>query len=165
MSKRSKSKRGKVYKYVSNIDCCLQTNLLNREFNDEWLSVSNTGEICCKGTHGEGYAWDGCSPKFNFLHFIWGTPDGKLDYNTEKPYTYYASMIHDVIYQYKDKIDISRKEADIIFKEILHDAGFLWWWVYYIGVRIGGGFYGKWKRKKRKTQKKISINNPSWLLN
>ena len=93
--------------------------------------------------------------------YIWGTPDGMLDYRTEKPITYYASMVHDILYQYKSEVDFSRKEVDILFRIILKESKFMWWWLYYIAVRIGGGFYGKWKTKL--TQGNFVIKKYSWL--
>ncbi len=120
--KRSTEFPPKVYKFVHEKDVWIKTNLTNRKFEIDkngWLMVEDDGTITVKGSNPGGYAWDGCSPKWNCLHITWGTPDGKLDYNTEKPMTYYASMIHDAIYQYKDTVNISRKEADILFKLIL----------------------------------------------
>lgn len=161
MGKRSGSIANKVYKYVYTKDVSLQTNLIGRAFENDWLQVDPDGKIIVKGSFKDGYAWDGCSPKWHCLHLLWGTPDGKLDYRTEKPISYFASMVHDVIYQFKEDVDISRKEADVIFKLTLKEAGFMWCWLYYFGVRIGGTFYGKWKRKK--SQKKIEISEFSCL--
>lgn len=161
--KRSASIANKVYRFVHDRDVWICTNILDRDFENELLRVAPDGRITVKGSSKKGYAWDGCSPKGYFLHFIWGTPDGKMDYRTEKPITYYASMIHDVIYQFKSEVNISRKEADMLFKCILRESGFMWWWFYLMGVRIGGGFFGKWKRKK--SQSRIVIKESSWLLN
>ena len=47
------------------------------------------------------YTWDGCTPKFSILDiFVIGTPDGIKNINTGKPKTYFASLVHDVLYQY-----------------------------------------------------------------
>ena len=86
------------------------------------MTVGKDGVITVHGSRGDGYAWDGCSPKASWIDLLWGTPDGRLDDRTEKPITYYASMVHDVLYQYKHKILISRKEADILFRIILKKA-------------------------------------------
>ena len=51
----------------------------------------------------KGYAWDGCSPKFQILDLIFGTHDGAISENTGKAVTYYASMVHDVLYQFHDE--------------------------------------------------------------
>src|SRR5687767_14262930 len=101
---RSSSDRNKVYKYVHTEDVHIKTNLTGLTFDNEWLSINKKGWITVKCSNKRGYAWDGCSPKVNFLDFLWGTPDGKLDYRTEKSITYYASMIHDVLYQYKKEV-------------------------------------------------------------
>ena len=161
--KRSDTIANKVYKYVHEEDVWILTNLTGRDFENNWLKIENNGKIIVKGSFSNGYAWDGCSPKWHFVHLIWGTPDGMLDYRTEKPITYYASMIHDVVYQFKKEVDISRKEVDILFKLNLKESKFLWWRVYSIGVKIGGGFYGKWKRKRKDSQNSITIIESSWL--
>lgn len=161
MGKRSSSIANKIYIFVHHNDEWIETNIKGREFNNSWANFDQEGRITLKGSNADGYAWDGCSPKWNCLHLLHGTPDGKLDLHTEKRITYFGSMIHDVLYQFKDEIDISRKEADIIFKQILKQAGFMWWWLYYAGVRVGGAFYGKWRRKN--SMKGIMIRNCSWL--
>lgn len=159
--KRSKSIRNKVYKFVHHHDVVIYTNLTNREFNSPWLQIDKLGRIIVKGTNKDGYAWDGCSPKINFLDFIIGTPDGRFDFQTEQPITYYASLIHDALYQYKSKVPISRREADILFRIILKRARFKWAYLYYFFVRLFGGFYGKWNYKK--AQDEVKIEQYSWL--
>ena len=96
---RSGSKPGKVYKYVHFEDVYIKTNLEGLYFRAEWLEIDNDGKITVKGSNPGGYAWDGCSPKWDFIDLIFGTPDGRLDYNTDKQITYYASLIHDALYQ------------------------------------------------------------------
>lgn len=160
--RKSSSIANKVYKFVHEEDVWIYTNILDRNFENELLRIDPDGRITVKGNSKNGYAWDGCSPKCHFLHFVWGTPDGKLDYRTEKAITYYASMIHDAIYQFKKEVDISRKEADMLFKCILIESGFMWRRAYVIGVRIGGRFFGKWK--KENSQSGIKIKESSWLL-
>lgn len=158
---RSSSVRNKVYKFVHKEDMWIETNITGRTYdNNPRLVVEESGKITVKCSYKMGYAWDGCSPKGNFLHFTWGTPDGKLNYATEKPITYFASMFHDALYQFKKDGCISRKEADVIFKILLKDAGFMWWPVYYVAVRIFGIFYGNWNRKTSKFG--IRITKCSW---
>jgi hypothetical protein len=140
----------------------VKTNLFGRSYQSEWLDIDPDGLITVKGGKGAGYAWDGCSPKVNFLHLIWGTPDGKLDYGTERPMTYYASMIHDAMYQYKKGIPLSRMEADALFTRMLRDAKFMWWWLYGLAVIVGGRFYGGWKTTTS-TDLPIAIESCSWL--
>ena len=157
---RSSSIRNKVYKFVHKEDEWITTNITDRQFSNKRLLIEKSGKITIICSYGNGYAWDGCSPKCNFLHFTWGTPDGKLDYSTEKPMTYYASMFHDALYQFKKEGCISRKEADIIFKLLLKKAGFMWWPLYFGAVRVFGVFYGKWNRRTSKFG--IRISPCSW---
>jgi hypothetical protein len=79
------------------------------------------------------------APKFIILDLLLGTPDGQLDYGTEKPITYYASMTHEMLYQFKREVPLSRKDCDRLFYLILKDAGFLWSGVYYFFVRVFNG--------------------------
>jgi hypothetical protein len=159
----SKKFPAKVYKFVHFEDVYIKTNLIDRPFykKNEWLEIKEDGTIIVKAGNRGGYAWDGCSPKWNFIDLIFGTPDGIFDYNTDKQITYYASMIHDALYQYKASIAVSRKEVDVIFKLNLQKSGFLLWRIYYLAVRLFGGFFGKWRT--RKSQKQITITRFSWL--
>ncbi|MCH7535221.1 MAG: DUF1353 domain-containing protein, partial [Bacteroidetes bacterium] len=136
--------------------------LKGRTCDFNWLSISENGDIRVKGSNGKGYAWDGCTPKKNLFHLTLGTPDGKLYKFGEKdyhPYAYYASMIHDVIYQYRKCVPVTRKEADLIFYKLLKDRGFMWARVYYISVRLFGG-RRNWKYKSAK-QIEADMNNNS----
>ena len=146
-------KNEKVWKFVHQKNFKYKTDVLKgREFDSEWLSISQKGKITVKGKNGDGYAWDGCTPKVNKFDITWGNFDGKLirfkprDY---KPMTYYASMIHDVLYQYKSEAPVTRKEADIIFKDMLEEVKFKWRRLFYLGVRWFGGSrkFGEWKHK------------------
>jgi len=136
------------------------TNLTHCSFENDRLVVEPSGKITVKCSFDNGYAWDGCTPKWNFLHFTCGTRDGKLDYNTEKPMTYYASMFHDALYQHKKEVCISRKETDQIFKHLMKRNKFMWSNVYYVAVRLFGGFCGSWKHKTSKNS--IKISDPTW---
>ena len=153
-----------VWKFVHHEDYTYNSKILQNRFCDfNWLSISKNGDIKVKGSYKKGYAWDGCTPKKNLLHITWGNFDGRLkrfgkgDY---KPYTYYASMIHDILYQYKRCAPITRLEADRILYIMLKDSGFMWAWAYYIGVRLLGWWFSGWKYK---TSKKIEheMNNKS----
>ena len=45
---------------------------------------------------------------------------GKLDFETARPMTYYASLYHDAIYQFKSEgVPFTRKEADYIFRLLM----------------------------------------------
>ena len=149
-----KTGKHKIWKFVHHEDYTYTTNLLqNRTCDFKWLSISDNGTITVKGSHENGYAWDGCTPKMNLLHITWGNFDGKLKRFSKgnyKPYTYYASMIHDVLYQYKRCAPVTRKEADRIFYIMLKESGFMWARSFYIGVRLFGWWFSGWKYKSKK---------------
>lgn len=83
-----------------------------------------------------GYAWNGCTPRLSVADlFTFGTPNGIIDYKTGKPKAYYASLVHDAIYQYHV---IDRKDADNMFKSMLKESDFMPANVYYRAVRMFG---------------------------
>ena len=51
-----------------------------------------------------GYAWDGCTPKFAVFDIAIGVPDGIPNKVTKKPKAYYASLLHDVLYQFLEPV-------------------------------------------------------------
>ncbi|WP_394972575.1 hypothetical protein [uncultured Croceitalea sp.] len=110
----------------------------------------------------EGYfAWDGCTPKKEILDLLIGTPDGKMDFGTEEPITYYASFVHDILYKYKAEIPLSRKTVDDLFFLILKRSEFKLAGIYHFGVRTFGGIlFGAWKTKTK--VKNLQISNVSW---
>lgn len=152
-----------IYKFTHHQEDWIQTNLTKKDFENRWLKIESNGRITLKGAQEHGYAWDGCSPKWKISGKIFGTPDGRIDPKTKKPITYYASMFHDAIYQYKNAqtMKISRKEADLIFLIMLKKAKFRFWRIYYLGVRIGGGFYGKWRTTS--SQLPVEVSEYSWI--
>lgn len=163
LGKRSSSKP-KVYKFVHRLDEYLQTNIKGIAYTNEngWLAIDKEGRIYLNTSCYDGYAWDGCTPKYEFFDFLIGTPDGKLDYGTEKPITYFASMTHDLLYQFKSEIPLSRKTVDRLFYLILKDSGFKWSGLYYFFVRIFGGIiFPGWKTKEK--IKDIMILECSWV--
>ena len=70
-------------------------------------------------------------------------------------------MIHDVLYQFKKEVPVSRMEADLLFIKILRKAGFMWWWLYGFAVIVGGRFYGGWTATKSRSES-IVIRTCSW---
>jgi len=125
---------------------CGRKFLENIEFYDKkgklWLEIKNNGDIIVK----KDYSWDGCTPKFNILDlFIIGTPDGVINIRTGKPKTYYASLIHDALYQFIDdeRMLFNRKDIDDFFYSILKEEKFILAPIYYIIVRITAGFWRK----------------------
>jgi len=111
--------------------------IIDKPYISEWLEISKSGQIKVKANE-YGYAWDGCTPKWSFLNLIIiGTPDGHIDYRTMKPYTYYASLVHDALYQYLDTVPISKNKIDLLFLEMLGD--FKLRYIYYFAVKYFGG--------------------------
>jgi hypothetical protein len=96
------------------------------------------------------YAWDGCTPKFFLFDIVIGTPDGIPNKITKKPKAYYASLLHDVLYQFLDAgLPLSRKKADQVFLNIMTRDQFAPRKIYYAVVRILGGMVRhitRWKR-------------------
>ena len=105
-------------------------------FESKWLHISQDGVITVKANE-SGYAWDGCTPKWSFLNVaIVGVPDGHIDHRTMKPFTYYASLVHDALYQYLDTVPISKAEIDLLFLRMLGD--FKLAKIYYLCVKHFG---------------------------
>lgn len=126
-----------IYKFTLEKDTEIMTELKGHNFVCEWFRLFEGGKIIIK----KGYSWDGCSPKVKIFGKIIGTWDGKNNS------TYYASMLHDVLYQYKREIPFSRLEVDKQFKKDLEKINFKYTNIYYFFVRKFGGMYGKWKIK------------------
>ncbi len=85
-------------------------------FANDWLSISD-GKISIQS----GYAWDGCSPKCDlFGLFTIGTPDGTLRFG--KPWTYHASLVHDVLCQFRHDITLSKQQVTQIFNDQLAEC-------------------------------------------
>lgn len=110
---------------------------LTESFESQWLDISTSGTITVKAND-NGYAWDGCTPKWSFLGlWIAGVPDGHVDYRTGKPYTYYASLVHDALYQYLHSVPVTKKQIDLLFLKMLGD--FRLRNLYYFCVKHFGG--------------------------
>lgn len=89
-----------------------------------------------------GYSWDGNTPQFKLFGLVRiGTPNGRINPETGKPKTYYASLVHDALYQYFPKHEISRKAIDDLYFEMLKQADFKGAGVYHKAVRALGGIY------------------------
>ncbi len=139
----------KVWKFVRHTDFVYQNDRLKGKSCDfNWMSIADDGTLTVKGSFSKGYAWDGCTPKVNILDMTIGTPDGKaIKHDAEKfgekayfPITYFGSMVHDLLYQYQKCGAWTRKEADLVFLDLLKDAGFFWRYIYYLAVRCFGWF-------------------------
>ncbi|MGH9890725.1 MAG: DUF1353 domain-containing protein [bacterium] len=113
------------------------------------LELRTNGEI----TVLKDYAWDGCTPKFCVFDIVFGVPDGVVHQVTRRPKTYYASLIHDALYQFLDDgLPLSRKDADNCFLQLMRESDFVLSQIYYWAVRGFGEIFrriGKWIRKTR----------------
>jgi hypothetical protein len=129
-----------VYVYCLKEDYKHRSSIKDNEFENEWLKLERDGTVTVKGSNKEGYAWDGCSHKFKLKDAYFGTPEAVLNAETGKSKTYYASMIHDIFYQFsKDlKLFITREEVDEEFYNILKENKFALARVYYKAVRMLG---------------------------
>ena len=97
-----------------------------------------------------GYAWNGCSPKVCFFDLLIGTPDGVIDPDTRRPKTYFASMVHDALYQFlRAESPISRRQADHCFLRLMAESHFKPRYVYWIAVRLLGWLVWRGKQVKR----------------
>jgi len=113
------------------------------------LIVERTGRI----TVTRGYAWNGCSPKFCILDIVFGTPDGVVHARTGKPKAYYASLVHDALYQFLPHgAPLERHVADSIFLRLLAESDFRPRYVYWAAVWLLGGLVRRAKAWKRQTR-------------
>lgn len=102
-----------------------------------WGKVETSGSNFILTVY-KDYAWDGCSPKIKTRNSIFGIWDGFYHAKTKKPKAYWASMVHDFLYQYLTEHNISRKEADKIFYYLLKESNFWLAPLYYLAVRALG---------------------------
>lgn len=87
-----------------------------------------------------GYAWNGCSPKFRLLDLLVGTPEGVVNARTGQRKTYYASLVHDALYQFLgDGLPLSRAQCDRAFLLLMRESGFRLAGIYWLAVRAFGG--------------------------
>jgi len=130
----------RVYVYCIKEDYPYKSSITGRTFENEWFRLSPDGTITVKGTNKRGYAWDGCSPKMKIGDIYFGTSEAVLNDDMRQAKTYYASMIHDVFYQFNKDVKslVSRKEVDREFYNILRRDGFRFAKAYYYGVRAFG---------------------------
>jgi hypothetical protein len=105
-----------------------------------WLTITEDGAIAIA----KDYAWNGCSPGIAVWDWgVLGLPQGINDEVTGKPKTYYASLVHDALYQFMNYPDMpySRKEMDQLFLVLMQQSQFSLATVYYWAVRsLGGGY-------------------------
>jgi hypothetical protein len=69
---------------------------------------------------------------------------------TGRPKTYYASMVHDALYQFMGaNSPVSRAAADRCFLRLMAESEFLWRRVYWLAVRVAGRLVWHGKRVVR----------------
>lgn len=104
-----------MWKFTLNNDYISFEPLLKGiERDEEYLKVSD-----CMVSIPKGYSWDGCT----------FAPDFKK--------TYFASCLHDSLYQYK----VGRKLADKVFYSRMKREGFKLSKLYYLGTRLFGWIF------------------------
>lgn len=118
----------------------------NHFYENDWITIETNQTFIEIRMKKEGYSWDGCSPKFNIYDMIFGTSDGVVDKRSGKPKAFYASMIHDVLYQFTDH-GFTRKQVDIIFLYLMKEYDFRPAKLYYHAVRTFGGMFTEMEQK------------------
>lgn len=137
--------------YAINAKTYLSDNFtVGRAFEDSsgrrWLEVYPDGTVKVLAQ----YSWDGCTPKFALWDIAFGTPDGVPNHTTKRPKAYYASLIHDALYQFLGaQLPFSKANADQIFLDILTRDEFGPRKLYYTAVRIFGGMFRHFTHWKR----------------
>jgi len=135
-----------VYVYCIKRDYQYKSAITGQAFDNEWFRLETDGTVTIKGSNKNGYAWDGCSPKVKIWDIYLGTPEAVLDFATGQSKTYYASLVHDVFYQFSRQIKerVKRKDVDREFYKILRISRFRLAKVYYFAVRLFGWvFWGR----------------------
>lgn len=113
------------------------------------LELRKNGEI----TVLKNYAWDGCTPKFCLIDIVVGVPEGATHQRTKQPKTYFASLVHDALYQFLDDgLPLNRKDADQCFLKLMRESDFALSRIYYWAVRVFGGIFRRAGKSIRKTQ-------------
>ena len=141
-----------LYVYCIKENYPYKSSITGRQFENEWFRLDPDGMITVKGTNGLGYSWDGCSPKWKLKGMYFGTPEAVLNNETRQSRTYYASLIHDIFYQFSNEVKgiIKRREADEEFYSILKRDGFKMARLYFWSVRCFGWiWWGKPKILKK----------------
>jgi hypothetical protein len=99
----------------------------------------------------KGYSWNGCSPKLCIFDINIGTPDGVVHKCTGRPKTYYASLVHDALYQFLGvNSPVTRRQADFCFLRLMKESDFCLRYIYWAAVRLFGRIVWSGKKLKRK---------------
>lgn len=96
------------------------------------------------------YSWNGCSPRMCVFDLSVGTPNGVVHARTGQPKTYYASMIHDALYQFlRVNLPLTRRQADACFLRLMAESDFRPRHIYWAIVRVVGRLVWLAKRASR----------------
>ena len=118
------------------------------------LIVRKSGTVTVRAS----YAWDGCSPKVCIFDIVFGTPDGVVDSTTKRPKTYYASLVHDAMYQFLlDGLPFKRPQVDGCFRRLMTETGYGPRWIYWAAVRLLGWAFVGVHRFKRKNRGRVEV--------
>lgn len=117
--------------------------LLGFSYQGGWITICPDGGFRHKANRPDftGFAWDGCSPKFHIGPLMLGTWDGPFDESNKLPKAVRAAKFHDALYQEREALAVigfSRLHSDLLFKEILEDADFIFPDLYFLAVRLFG---------------------------
>jgi hypothetical protein len=119
-------------KYTLQNDFIYETGISGNPYNCPIFSLSGTGTI----TIFAGFRFDGATL----------VPDGRIDPATGLPRTYFAALVHDVLYIEFPKHGIPRRQIERLFLRMLREANFKPAWLYYAGTSIFGGVFLKLAR-------------------
>jgi len=111
------------------------------------LVIETTGRM----TVMRGYSWNGCSPKFCLFDILIGTPDGVVHVGTGRPKAYFASLVHDALYQFLPlSAPLTRGDADRVFLRLLAESNFAPRRLYWLAVRLFGWIVRMGQQRARK---------------
>jgi len=139
-----------------------QPSLQGFSYEGGWISIKDDGcfihkadrqDNDAKGEPYSGFAWDGCTPKLKLGPLMFGTWDGHFDDERFMPQAIRAAKFHDALYQelaYLSHVGFTRRHADLLFREMLSKANFVYADLYYFGVRSFGGLdYRLWSMREK----------------
>lgn len=93
-------------------------------FENEWTKLDGDGNIWIK----KEYAWDGMSPAIPVYGFkgayIAPWQGGKDETHPEYPMSWEASLVHDVLCQWRNLIPITKKASVVNFDRQLKECNF-----------------------------------------
>jgi hypothetical protein len=138
--------KNQVYIYTIRERRTFCTNVLGANFDNEWMTLTEDGSLTIKGDNADGYAWDGCTPKFMVYGMVFGVLEGDLNPETDKSRTYYPTLVHDIFYQfsYHFRGPKMRAAVDSEFLRMLNEEHFPAACAYYRAVRlVSWAFWGR----------------------